>query len=1706
VFESARYNIGTQDRANLCNVLEQCHAACLHRLAAGKVCTPRTRVRETHKTMSKKVGLIALGEKKPDREERPEGSELELFRDVTEKFRRGDMKGCISGITQAVSALRKSPSDPDPYYVLNLLCIAKESHGLFVTPSVYQVLVAVLSRDATHPYRKNNTTPVLVCNLLAKSFNNSPIWPLEFARALIEDALGDRCWVDDPNAAVFTHNLMSIFAGYPLQGTAQNRFSEPERYQIRTMVRECVDAALQQGQEAAKNLIRLLCWSCYSYPESRSVAASYLDAWLSHSITTAFAKQLLEVLSNVCRDVEDLELVRAIAKIQIKSASSAAAEISFKVYGNNPLFPPIGLMAFAQNALIPNAPQLNWRLFTSIYTAIPQNREAELAAVIRVVASDEHAPAKLNMFIRDMARALTQNSIPFDFVALCKFLMRDRPELNSAPQSVRESWITVTVEAVCLLTLTFGVASEADPERITSILAIAQIQLSAMEWCHTVVANFISNSSSASVMLSRIVSKLMLLEPLESYSFRREIEPERFRSVSSLLSLDEETMTRIVLMNLVPVHTELSGTDALSILERITLRAARCANATGVQFQVKNLRLIDAIFKLSIHKSPHSASSLFANAGLYWRACLVAVIISCFNPAFAELVWHQYPTLKALLEMCIVQQWHFPPLESEAKQLIERARQAREAEIALIIKFEGDAAAERALQTGEPVSLINEKSPIVLQLVAFTQEHVRAPSEEFVHLLGGVDRELQLGRHLCVVRQPDFLLDIIHRQPNTSNRWLLNVIANEPSIVSVLDPLILCNLLLELLDPAVSHSRDLLSRILATLSEHLRSDGELAVRVGYQFIEQLGGTYQQRTAANRALGLMLPSLDQGNPFAWIQVMETLPQARLLSDALFRVLLGSLEKETSSTAITVYVTYLLNRIPAEPQLQLSLALAIAGLLLDRGRFGEFIFEYEDYFRVCLDLCSRNLEMCSLMPTQLVVTLLVGAAGAQRQVPVLKRLLDATIYLTAIAKANWNISPAIVGLLFDAPFTRIVTPAGEAGLFSLQQVLRLVLSPHRAVYSAAVNALSGNLAALLKVFLMCGIAPDCHQLAWNAIAPFNSQPQLIDSALREIGVTHREFQVQVARVTRQPDIAQPRVWSFRPPQPPLIQAAAKPAPMPKPTPNPVETAFQFNAQTGAQAAALVLSGLDQRLKAPFANGAERFLTDAISAAKSTLSEAELKVFAQIMLSRKGALLADQLAHLPCVVPDAQHLDVATRRIVLSTLLHRVSAETLEQHVELVLQRQAKHDVTFALDLLQAFLDRPGGWRAHVGETEYVASIMRRNAPRIVELVEREGVKHKRIPLINSVLNKQDAVLIASSASAELLPHLYAAFPRTLKAHAPRIALPQEMCRGELDKALHRIVKALAVAGKSRSIAYGVGRYFAAAHKAFVLRNLGAFSSLLCGRSDVAVKEFISRGDHELFHNVLGVLETLQPLVFAADALKDILAHCIALMNAVRSYEPTLVPLFGSLGRFMRNFALQRKGRTFLLQHLRTLRRMSEMYSRSVVTPIASLSALVETLDKHSAHDKKLEQTNHAPETLMQLHSRLNCHGHTGRLVDAAAALSELDALSLYEPQLLRTFVDDLLGLCNSRDESLRRGAHSLVLRLLHAEPMLGDTLALSYLGCFDSEFEEVRLNALQRAPEYVFFMQAAIEPFFRRLFAAGATSLQVLPHVLAAVHMC
>ncbi|XP_071443700.1 integrator complex subunit 1 [Hetaerina americana] len=317
----------------------------------------------------------------------------------------------------------------------------------------------------------------------------------------------------------------------------------------------------------------------------------------------------------------------------------------------------------------------------------------------------------------------------------------------------------------------------------------------------------------------------------------------------------------------------------------------------------------------------------------------------------------------------------------------------------------------------------------------------------------------------------------------------------------------------------------------------------------------------------------------------------------------------------------------------------------------------------------------------------------------------------------------------------------------------------------------------------------------------------------------------------------------------------------------------------------------------------------------------------------------------------------------------------------------------------------------------------------------------------------------------------------------------------------------------------------RKMASVHPLLVLRQLPMLGASLHGRVHLDWGVFRSRNHLTLFQQVLGLLELLQPRIFASehssgledtlDAFFALFAHHGLMKDAIGLLARIVTLIQGFISydaqralKYLQKHANVLNDLQLSHPNLPSLRALLSGISlpkmdggdggrggEVLLTAIAPLQSAMEPSLPHWSQAQlaplltKLEKTN---------------------VEDVLAALQELEYASVRRPSILDPFMESVCQLVLNLSGSIRTLALTLLLRhLRHSPPTSASPspVLASFVRCLDhSNPPDVLLSALDRLPEVVVCAQEHALMLLQKAFNLGMYSyINTAPHISKAIAM-
>ncbi|XP_070581337.1 integrator complex subunit 1-like isoform X2 [Ptychodera flava] len=578
----------------------------------------------------------------------------------------------------------------------------------------------------------------------------------------------------------------------------------------------------QPMDTGSRNMLRLLSATC-GISEIRLMAAQRLEMWLQNPKLTRPAQDLLMSVCLNCNTSlqADVDVIGHLIKIRLKTKPlinhyMMCIRELLSQYTEN-LFTILRHTIYNElsNSRNPN----NMPLLGVIFQHAPDQAAKYLAMVFQeLLANREDYVRAVRALLREIVRQLKYE---MSFSAFSMGLMSERTEVQftDLDAQLKERLFLSLSDLIALtqlLSVTPAVkdviaAYNRGETKDSDVLQtfhkqVSVIQRDSVWWLHTIVPTMFKVGTKEYV---HSLQKVLFLEQAETYCNKDNWPPEADRGMLlKLLSdvpVEEDTLMRVLVIGL-SRELPLSPGEALDLADKLVKRAAALYNHDLSVLRVERTQLMDAVLNLCGYHHPENIAlpqgyqpPQLAISNLYWKGWLLLLIVSAFNTAnIGHKAWEEFPMLKCMMEMCMTNNFDFPPPtmatdDRTVEEIKSRELQLAQMEKQDILEFESHlAAASTRMHIDESTSLL------LAQLTRMDPHGVarRLPSQ-VMEQLKTLNQSLKIGHLLCRSRSPDFLLDIIQRQGTSQSMpWLADLVESSDGSLDVLPVQCLCEFLL----------------------------------------------------------------------------------------------------------------------------------------------------------------------------------------------------------------------------------------------------------------------------------------------------------------------------------------------------------------------------------------------------------------------------------------------------------------------------------------------------------------------------------------------------------------------------------------------------------------------------------------------------------------------------------------------------------------------------------------------------------------------------------------------------------------------------------------------------------------------------------------------------------------------------------------------
>lgn len=501
---------------------------------------------------------------------------------------------------------------------------------------------------------------------------------------------------------------------------------------------------------------------------------------------------------------------------------------------------------------------------------------------------------------------------------------------------------------------------------------------------------------------------------------------------------------------------------------------------------------------------------------------------------------------------------------------------------------------------------------------------------------------------------------------------------------------------------------------------------------------------------------------------------------------------------------------------------------------------------------------------------------------------------------------------------------------------------------------------------------------------------------------------------------------------------------------------------------------------------------------------------------------------------------------RFYMLSLLSHQTSWETLHQAIiQLLVKYNENYDPSSVLDSIQALTSNPKLWQGRDKtspkheQIEYIISLDEKEMNVLVDYMLNEVntnllIKEDRIQLLfqcvnpdwlnfKSLINYVETHKSREETKIKFLQQLYMNIPSikfietNLKNVYKANLKPLTGCA--VDKIVHYItttISSLSSQKDYQNLSQDTElllRKLAASHPSLFLRQLSVLSSLLQGRAHMDV--FVLRGEYhlQLFSQVLGVLELLQPQVFE-ESYKDGLHSALECFFDLLQNHSSLKEVYSIIYRlmdFLQAYTSFNAARalSFIETYTDLLQYLS-FNNRHIV----SLQQLVQgvSLLKHKSENNKIDEqikndeNSGAAAVILAPYTQfilapphwpalLNTVQNGNNSDEVYPALQEIDSITSKRAGLLDELFEKLINLLFSPSPSVRSISHVLLARHLKHNPgncFVNSSALTAYVQCLTNKDVGIAISALETLTEIVICLQEFSSEILKTVFELGISS--------------
>ena len=748
-------------------------------------------------------------------------------------------------IINGLRAIKFFKSKPETTLLTSFLCIAKDKPQYFSSPKVFDNIISFLKKE---PFKKQSPIiHIFIANLILEILSKSQDWPELVIHYYIEDAIGDRMWVDLPSCRKFVLNILTGFGpNSPLiineideqEQTLTNsefvfpgcevksRFTLLTQTAIKKHVITVINEALQKRQSfnIPKSLNIFLKIAC-CYAELRVSISKQFESRFCDMKIPKLLIDLLNTLVSVCEAPEDNECIITLVTMRLKTKLSnppyiAAIQVLIRTKENLSLcFKQIILNELsARKNQCTNIP-----LLQMMFKNQPDECARILASIFQdLLASKDEMLKPMKLLLRDLVRQVKQD---MNFQILASSLLQERNEekFRRMEHSYIPKYVFIVTDIVLWVSINYAHFVHRDissliheptkkqeniMKEMNTYLSI--VQMHGILWLMNVVSNLLPGASTTEQFYSLLLRKLVLFE----VDWSKEEWPNESERGNIQKILQQGTILENSILNLCTFSYKesmhVSQLTIISILEKLfhnILISRYTLVCTNPQI-FENILRLSLVSKETNSESKDTENFDYSFADYYWRCWILILILSMCNlQALGKEVFESYPTLKMLMEMCLTGDFKFPTTLGFSKKTNEATILARDS---LLAKNEEEETLKRSAE------IFGDDEHHAKLCIYDIHGAPRRPLVSTVENLTRLNNTFGLDKQIFQCRDPDFLLEVIECHGSAGSlKWLSDVLESDGEYsVNALPCISLCELYISGLDEQRFYNRELSMKVL----------------------------------------------------------------------------------------------------------------------------------------------------------------------------------------------------------------------------------------------------------------------------------------------------------------------------------------------------------------------------------------------------------------------------------------------------------------------------------------------------------------------------------------------------------------------------------------------------------------------------------------------------------------------------------------------------------------------------------------------------------------------------------------------------------------------------------------------------------------------------------------------------------------------------